>query len=324
MVFRNILRRIIISIPLLLGISLISFFIISLAPGDYLSTLSMNPQISQETIERMRIKFALDKPVITQFFYWLWRILHLDLGESFFYRMPVADLIFSRATNTLILAVCSIFFAWILGIPIGIFSAMKKDTFIDRLIQTISLFIMSVPTFFLAFLGLLFAAKTGFLPAGGTISSLYSTLSPVERLSDRFSHLIIPVIVLGSPTMAMLIRLMRNYFLDALSSEYIIAAKARGLKKRSVFFKHALRNSINPFITIFGYEIGSILSGAALTEAILNLQGLGTLLLKAVLSQDIYLIMGGILVGSVLLIFGNLIADILLTISDPRVKVEVS
>lgn len=322
MILKIIRRRIILIFPMIVGITFISFAFISMAPGDYLSTLKMNPLISPETIEEMRRKFGLDKPFYIQYLYWLWRVIHLDMGESFFYRARVIDLISSRALNTVILSVSSIFFAWLIGIPLGIFSAIKKDTFLDRSIQFFSFVWMSFPSFFLAFLLLLLAVKTGFLPPGGTISSYYYLLSPAEKVYDRILHLILPTAVLSSISMAGIIRLMRGYYIQALNDNSVLFARAKGLPLRRVYFLHALRLAINPFITLLGYEISTLLSGAALVETVLNLQGLGTLMLKAVLSQDLYLIMGGVLTSSVLLMIGNLIADILLIFADPRTRME--
>jgi len=322
MLLKVVIRRILLIFPMLIGITFISFAFISMAPGDYLSTLKMNPLISPETIEEMRRKFGLDKPFYLQYLYWLWRVIHLDLGESFFYRAKVIDLISSRAFNTLILSLSSIFFAWLIGIPLGIISAIKKDTIIDRIIQTFSFVWMSFPSFFLAFLLLLLVVKTGILPPGGTISSYYYLLSPVEKVYDRILHLILPTAVLSSISMAGIVRLMRGYYIQALNENSVLFAKAKGLPLLRVYFVHALRLAINPFITLLGYEISSLLSGAALVETVLNLQGLGTLMLKAVLSQDIYLIMGGVLTSSLLLMLGNLIADILLLFADPRARME--
>lgn len=322
MIGKVIVRRILTIIPMIIGITFISFIIVSLAPGDYLSALKMNPQISPETVEELRVKFGLDKPVYIQYLKWLWCVIHFDMGKSFFYRADVKDLIASRTLNTLILSISAMFFAWIVGIPLGIICAIKKDTFIDKTIQLIAFIWMSFPSFFLAFLLLLFAVKTGWFPPGGTISSYYFLLSPIEKFYDRMCHLVIPAFVLGSISMSGIVRLMRGYYLQALQESSVLYAKAKGVPSPRVYFIHALRLAINPFITLFGYEIGNLLSGAALVEAVLNLQGLGTLLLKAVMSQDIYLIMGGVLMGSILLMMGNLIADILLSIADPRMEIK--
>lgn len=319
---RFILKRLVHMIPLMLGITFISFMIISMAPGDYLTTLKMNPQISPETIERLERDFGLDKPVYIQYLKWLWQTLHLNLGESVAYRIGVVDLISSRALNTIILAGASIIFTWSLAIPIGIAVAYWQNSIFDRLLSFFSFVGMAIPNFFLAFLLLFFALKTGWFPVGGSFSHNYDTLSLWGQFTDRVHHLILPVIVLGTSGMAGLMRLMRGNILEIKNSDYARTARAKGLSEPVIIFKHVLRNALNPFITLAGYELGNLLGGAALVEAVLNLQGLGSLMLQAVLAQDVYLIMGSLLIGALLLVIGNLMADIALTVVDPRIKME--
>ncbi|MDH3975469.1 MAG: ABC transporter permease [Deltaproteobacteria bacterium] len=317
-----VLKRLLHMVPLLLGITFLSFIIISLAPGDYLSTLKMNPQISEETINRLEQEFGLDKPVYIQYVKWLWQIVHLNFGDSIAYRVDVLSLIMSRAFNTIILSAASIIFAWSLAIPIGIAVAYWQNSFLDRFLSLIAFFGMAIPNFFLAFLLLYFALKTGWFPVGGSFSYDYDSLTLWGKFTDRLYHLILPVIVLGTSGMAGLMRLMRGNILEIKNSDYVRTARAKGLGEGVIIFKHVLRNALNPFITLAGYELGSLLGGAALVEAVLNLQGLGTMMLQAVMGQDIYLIMGSLLIGALLLIIGNLIADITLTLVDPRIKME--
>ncbi len=317
-----ILKRLIHMIPLMLGITFLSFIIISLAPGDYLTSLKMNPQVSEDTIRRLEQQFGLDKPLYIQYLKWLWQVLHLNLGDSIAYRVDVLSLILSRTFNTVILSVASIVFAWSLAVPIGIAVAYWQNSLFDRILSFVAFFGMAVPNFFLAFLLLYFALKSGWFPVGGTFSHEYDTLTFFGKITDRAHHLILPVIVLGTSGMAGLMRLMRGNILEIKNSDYVRTARAKGLSEPVIIFKHVLRNALNPFITLAGYELGSLLGGAALVEAVLNLQGLGTMMLQAVLGQDIYLIMGSLLIGAVLLIVGNLVADITLTIVDPRIKME--
>ena len=319
---RFILKRLIHMIPLLLGITFLSFCIISLAPGDYLSTLKMNPQISEDTIRRLEADFGLDKPLYLQYIKWLWQILHLNFGDSIAYRVDVLSLIMSRAFNTVILSIASILFAWSLAIPIGIAVAYWQNSLFDRILSFLAFFGMAIPNFFLAFLLLYFALKTGWFPIGGTFSYEYDSLSLFGKFADRAYHLILPVIVLGTSGMAGLMRLMRGNILEIKNSDYVRTARAKGLSEPVIIFKHVLRNALNPFVTLAGYELGSLLGGAALVEAVLNLQGLGTMMLQAVMGQDIYLIMGSLVIGAVMLIVGNLTADVTLTIVDPRIKME--
>jgi len=319
---RFVLKRLLHMIPLLLGITFLSFIVISLAPGDYLSTLKMNPQISEDTINRLASEFGLDQPLHMQYFKWLWQVLHLNLGESISYRVAVIDLISSRAFNTIILSAASITFAWLLAIPTGIAVAYWQNSIFDRILSFLAFFGMAVPNFFLAFLLLYLALKTGWFPVGGSFSYDYDSFTLWGKIADRAYHMILPVIVLGTSGMAGLMRLMRGNILEIKNSDYARTARAKGVSETVIIFKHVLRNALNPFITLAGYELGSLIGGAALVEAVLNLQGLGSMMLQAVMSQDIYLIMGSLLIGAILLIVGNLLADVTLTLVDPRIKME--
>ncbi len=317
-----IIRRLIVSIPLVLGITLISFLIIQAAPGDYLSALKMNPQISPETVERLRKSFGLDQPVLLQYFHWLWRVLHLDLGISFAYRAPVADLIASRAFNTFLLSLASICVTWSLAFIIGIFTAWRKNKPEDKILMGASYLFMYTPGFLIAFLLLFAASRSAYFPLGGTYSPEYFFMSVPQKIIDRLYHLVLPVIAMSVPSASYLFRLVRSNFLEFINETFVTAARAKGLSERRVILLHVMRNALNPFITLLGFEFATVLSGAALIEIILNLQGLGTLLLKAVLAQDLYLIMGSVLMGSVLLVIGNMFADAALAVVDPRVRVE--
>ncbi len=313
------LRRLAHMVPLLLGITFLSFFVINLAPGDFFSTLKMNPSIRPETIAELQRQFGYGEPLLTRYFKWLWRALHCDLGMSLAYRVNVAELIGMRVVNTVILSVTSMVFTWSLAIPIGILVALRPDSFTDRVLSFVAFFGMSVPNFFLAFLLMYAALQTGWFPVGGSTSIDYDSLGAGGRLLDRAHHLILPVIVLGTSGMASLMRLMRANILEMKRAEFLLTARAKGLPERVVVLKHILRNALNPFITLAGYELGSLLGGAALVEAVMNLQGLGTLMLDAVRSLDIYLVMASVLVGSLLLLIGNLFADVALTLVDPRI-----
>ena len=319
---RLIIKRLLHFIPLLFGITLLSFLVIQMAPGDYLTILKADPKMSPELIEQLRREFGLDQPVLVQYGRWLWQVAHLNLGQSVAYRVDVLDLIGSRAVNTLILSLASILFTWSLAIPMGIVAAVKQNTTLDRGLSFMAFVGMSLPSFFLAFLMLYVALKTGWFPIGGTYSPDYDGYTAWGKALDRAEHLVVPVFVLGVGGMAGLMRLMRANILEIMNSDYVRTARAKGLSRRAVIFKHILRNALNPFVTLAGYELGALLGGAALVESVLNLQGLGTLMLQAVLAQDLYLIMASLLIGAVLLIIGNLLADIVLTRVDPRIRLE--
>lgn len=316
---RFVVRRLVQMVPLLLGITFVSFVVIELAPGDFFATLALNPSISPEVVEEMKREFGYGEPLLVRYGHWVWQAAQLDLGMSIAYRVGVLELIGSRALNTMILAGASMIFTWALAIPIGVIVALRPGSAVDRVLSFAAFFGMSVPNFFLAFLLMYLALETGWFPVGGTTSLDYPLLGPWEKLADRAAHLVLPVIVLGTSGMASLMRLMRSNILEIKSSEYVRTARAKGLPESVVIGKHVLRNALNPFVTLAGYELGTLLSGAALVEAVMNLQGLGALMLEAVRSLDLYLVMGSVLMGSVLLLVGNLLADLALTVVDPRI-----
>lgn len=313
------LRRLLHMIPLLLGITLISFVALNLAPGDFFSTLKMNPSISPETIHQLEHEFGYGQPLLVRYGKWLWRVLHLDLGVSVAYRVNVAELIAARVVNTIILALASLLFTWSLAIPIGILVALRPNSVSDRLLSFLAFFGMSVPNFFLAFLLMYAALATGWFPIGGSTSIHYDSLRLWGRIADRADHLVLPVIVLGTSGMASLMRLMRANILEIQRADFVLTARAKGLPERLVVAKHILRNALNPFVTLAGFELGNLLGGAALVEAVMNLQGLGTLMLEAVRALDVYVVMASVLIGSLLLLLGNLLADLALTWVDPRI-----
>jgi len=319
---KYIIRRFIQFIPLIFGMTLVSFFIIQLAPGDYFTQLKMNPEISVETIENLRKDFGLDKPAIVQYFYWLKNVVTFNLGQSFAYHVPVSFLIKQKLKNTLALSFFSIFVTWIISIPLGIYVALKEGKWQDRVFSFVAYVGISLPSFFIAMLLVFFAARTMILPVGGTTSIFSLNVSPWVRFIDYLKHLILPGLALSLAGIGSLFRLMKNNFLETLGKPYITAAYAKGLSESKILYKHALRNAINPMITIFGYELSGILSGAALVEIITSWPGMGRLMLDAVLSQDLYLVMASLLIGGVLLIAGNLVADILIAFADPRIRLK--
>lgn len=315
-----IFRRLLQAIPLLLGITIISFLIIQLAPGDPLTRLQMNPEISTVTIDQLRIRFGLDKPLIVQYFKWLGGLLRFDLGISFTYQVPVILLIKERLLNTLLLSIVAMLIVVLLSIPLGIFCATHQYKWTDQLLSGLSFVGISLPTFFFAFLLLYLASVTGWLPTGGMTDVTHSEYSLWYKFIDYAKHLVIPVVVLAGASIAGMLRIMRANMLDELHLPYVTMARAKGLSEKRTIYKHALRNAVNPMVTIFGYQLSGLLSGAALTEIIISWPGLGRLILDALLQQDIYLVMASLLVSSVLLILGNLIADILLAWIDPRIR----
>ena len=317
--FKYILKRILQVIPLLILVSLISFFIIRLSPVDPLAELRLNPSISQETLSKEMKRLKLDKPIYIQYASWAKSFVQGDLGYTSAGE-KVSTKLKERSPNTLLLTSIVIFMTWIVGIPLGILAAIKKETAFDRILTVISSVGMAIPSFFFAILMLIFAVKTGWFPVGGLTSYDFNEMSFCGKVMDLSKHLFLPVIVLFTISLSGLQRQMRANMLEVLDSDYVKFARAKGLSENKVIFKHALRNAINPMITLLGFEFAGLLSGAALTEYVFQFPGLGRLILEAVMKSDINLVMASLMMGTIMLILGNLIADILLMIADPRIR----
>jgi len=317
-----IVRRILVAIPLLICISFLTFLLIQMTPGNYFDSLKLDPQVSPETIARYEQLYHLDQPLLVQYGYWIKGLLHLDFGYSFFYNFPVSKVIASRLYNTFILSLASLLLTWLVAIPLGIWASVSRGRWIDKLLSFCSFAGLSLPSFFLAMLLLYFASQWGILPLGGMRSPNFEELTPLGQFLDFLRHLIIPTVVISLGAIASLQRIMRSNMLDILGQQYILMARAKGLPERRIIYHHALRNAINPLITIFGYHLSDLLSGAALIEIICSWPGMGTMMLTAVRAKDVYLVMAGMLMGGVLLLLGNLISDILLAWADPRIRYE--
>lgn len=319
--FKYIFKRILQVIPLLILVSLISFFIIRLSPVDPLAELRLNPSISQETLNKEMKRLKLDKPIYIQYISWAKSFVKGDLGYTSAGE-KVSTKLKERIPNTLLLTGIVIFMTWVVGIPLGVLSAIKKETAFDRILTVISSIGMAIPSFFFAILMLIFAVKTGWFPVGGLTSYDFNEMSLLGKIVDLSKHLVLPVIVLFTISLSGLQRQMRANMLEVLDSDYVKFARAKGLSEGKVIFKHALRNAINPMITLLGFEFAGLLSGAALTEYVFQYPGLGRLILEAVMKSDINLVMASLMMGTIMLILGNLIADILLMIADPRTRAK--
>jgi peptide/nickel transport system permease protein len=322
MMLRYVIRRLVVSLPLLLMMTLLTFVLMQKTTGGFYALLRLDPQISEETINRYIQMYQLDKPVLVQYKQWVWNLLRGEFGYSFYYNVPVVTLISGRMWNTFILSFCSIVLTWAIAIPLGIIAAVHHNRWVDRVIQLLSYVGLATPSFFLAMLLLFWASRTGVLPLGGMHSAQYDDLSFLGKVWDLLRHLAIPTVTLSVGSIGSLQRIMRGNMLEVLRQQYILTARAKGLPESRVIYRHALRNAINPLITLLGYEFSSLLSGAALLEIICSWPGLGALMLTAVRSKDIYLVMASFMMGSILFLMGNLLADILLARMDPRIRYE--
>jgi peptide/nickel transport system permease protein len=317
-------KRVLQGVLTLLLASALSFAIIQLTPGGFLSTLELNPKISQETRDQYIALFGLKDPPVVQYFKWLWQVVtRFDFGTSFTYFRPVSSLLLERIPATLLVSIVSIVLTWAIAIPLGILGAVKQNQFIDKILRVISYIGQGFPSFITALLLLVIAQNLSpWLPVGDMTSINHSELSPIGKVLDLAWHMILPVFALTITGFAGLQRLMRGQLLDVLRQDYIQTARAKGLPENKVIYVHALRNAINPLITLLGFEFSSLLSGAFIAEFFFNWPGLGRLILQAVQAKDLYLVMGSLMMGAAMLIIGNLLADLLLKVVDPRIKLE--
>lgn len=320
--WQYLLKRLLHLIPLLLGVSLLTFLLMSLTPGDYYTTLSQNPQISPEKLAELRSKMHLDKPWYVQYLFWLKGAVRGDLGYSIAYKIPATELILARLWNTFVLSFAATVLVWVVAVPLGIWAAVKKDTWVDRGCSLIAFVGLSVPEVLLALLALLFAAATGWFPVGGVQSALYDLMTPAQQFWNRLHHLVLPTIVLAASSLAGIMRQMRSNLLDTLRSEFVTTARAKGLGEGRVIYQHALRNAINPLLTIFGYSLAGLLSGAFIVENIMAWPGLGRLTLEALFAKDYQLVVATVVMATGLLVAGNFVADLLLAWSDPRIRLK--
>ena len=344
--FAFILRRLLSLIPLLIGVSLLVSILMYLSPGDFLTQAKaardIDPAIIEQQERQLGLVDAEGEPTAwyVRYGHWMANIspikygpwigepdegLHFGwpyFGESWTYKVEVLTLLKQRVPATFILSLTSILFAWSVAIPLGVLAAIYKDSIFDRISALLAYAALSIPEFFLAILAVYFAAITGIFPEGGrsSVESEFYSFGP--RMLDYAYHLILPTIVLGIGSVAGMMRIMRANFIDYMQAEFATTARAKGLRERVIMFKHVLRNAINPLITSFGYAFASLLSGALLVENVMNYPGLGQLIYDALIREDQYVVMAGVLIGVVMLVFGNLLADLLLGWSDPRIRLE--
>jgi peptide/nickel transport system permease protein len=318
------IRRLLAAIPLIIFVTFFTKAMLVMSPGNFLDELRLKPNISRDYLERMEQKYHLDsKNVFERYWYWLKPAVRGDLGDSFITSAPVTTLIGNRVLNTLMLTGAALVFSWALAIPLGVFAGVYRNRWVDKLCSFISFFGLSIPSVFFSLLLILFAAKTGWFPAGGIHDQInWDYMNGWQRLMDTLWHLVLPTIVLGTLGMAQYMRQMRSEMIETMSQDYIRTARAKGLSQRRIIFRHALGNAINPLVTLFGLSLAYLLAGALLTEYIFAWPGLGTLVYEALRDKDEPLVMAAVTMLVVMLVVGNLIADLLLAVIDPRIRVE--
>jgi peptide/nickel transport system permease protein len=259
---------------------------------------------------------------IEGFFSWFFNAVTGDFGRSYKFNRPVFGIIAERLLNTLILSIAALTIAYGIGIPLGIFAAVKPNSAIDHSAGMLAFIGLSVPTVFSALLAVLFATYTGWFPIGDMRSLDYNEFGFLGKMKDRIHHLFLPAVVIGTSAMAGYMRQARGNMIEALSQDYVRTARAKGVSHNNVLFKHAFRNAVNPLVTLFGYSLASLLSGSLLVEIVMNWPGLGRLVFEAISAKDEPLVLASVLISTLLLVFGNLVADLLLAVVDPRVRLS--
>jgi peptide/nickel transport system permease protein len=324
---RYVIKRLIYMIPTLIGMSIIAFMIIQLPPGDYLSSMLASMadagiNINEEQIARYREIYGLDDPLLLQYWKWISGIIfHWDFGYSFEWKRPVWDLVVERLAPTLSITVVALLFVWIVSIPIGIYSAIRRHSIGDYAFTLLGFIGLAIPNFILA-LSLMYDA---YRYMGQTVGGLFSQQyidAPWSwaKVSDLLSHLWIPIIVIGTNGTAALIRILRANLTDELSKPYVITARAKGLPEYRAVLKYPVRIALNPFVSAIGWVLPELISGVTITAIVLNLPMMGPLLLRALTVQDMYLAGSIILLLGVLTLIGMLISDLLLAVLDPRIR----
>lgn len=319
------IKRVLFMIPLLLGITVICFFVMRLAPGSPTDLQTqMNPKASAEMKERLMSMYELDKPIHVQYWSWLKKLGRGDLGTSFSSdHRPVSDKILERLPITILINFLSLLIIIAVAVPIGVLSAVHQDSLFDKVTAVFVFIGFAVPTFWLALLLMIFfGISLGWLPISGLRSLNYEYLNAWGQLVDLAKHLILPVFISAFGGLAGLSRYMRANMLEVIRQDYILTARAKGLSERQVIYKHALRNALLPAITILGLSIPGLIGGSVIFETIFAIPGMGQLFYMSVMARDYPTVMGILLIGAILTLVGNLIADVSYALADPRIRIS--
>lgn len=320
---KYIAKRLLGLIPTLIGITLISFFVMHLAPGRPTDIqTSMNPKVSYEARLRLEKLYGLDKPVYIQYIEWVKRFVRLDFGRSYMDDRRVSEKIAERIPITLLINSLAIVLTLAIGIPLGVISAIKRGRLPDR-ISTIFVFIgFSVPEFWLALLLMnLFCITLGWLPVSGIVSLDFETFSILGKVLDMARHLVLPIAIATFGSLAAISRYMRTEMVGIMEQDYIRTARAKGLRETQVIYKHALKNALLPVITILGLSVPGLIGGSVIFESIFAIPGMGRLFYESVMARDYPVIMGVLSIGAMLTLLGNFLADIAYSCADPRIRI---
>ena len=315
-------RRMVHGALLLVSVSVLCFLFTDLAPGNFFDEMKLNPQISSDTVAALRSQYGLDRSLPVRYGRWVKSVMQGAWGYSFAYNSPVRGLILLRARNTLLLTGCATLIAWLIAVPLGVWTASRAGSWTDRVCMSGTSFFLAVPEMVVV-LGLLyFVIRSHALPAGGMMSRGFEQFGFAEQVVDLLKHLIVPVVALVLASSPILVRHVRASMIEVLTAPFISAARGHGISPARILFRYALPAGANPMISLFGLSLAGLLSGSLLVEVITGWPGLGPLLLEASVSRDLYVVIGVVMSSTVFMITGNLLADALLVAVDPRVRTE--
>jgi peptide/nickel transport system permease protein len=316
----RIARRTLRGLLLLLGVSVLAFALLSAAPGNFFDDLKLNPQVSPGTVAALKTQYGMDRPLPVRYLRWLGSVASADFGYSLSYHCPVGSLMWVRARNTLLLTSLATVLAWFVSLPWGMLEALHRGGWVDRLGGAVTAVLLAVPDVLLGLLLLLLAARTGWFPTGGMGSADLGNAALPERFRDLVVHLFLPTLALALGAVPVLVRHVRSGMIGVLTSPYIEAARGHGIPRWRLLYRHALPAAMNSLISLLGFSIGTLLSVSLLMEVVLSWPGLGPLVLEAILARDEYVVIAAVMLSSMFLVIGNLLADLLLYWSDPRIR----
>jgi peptide/nickel transport system permease protein len=319
---RHLLRRGAHTVWLVLAVSLLSFLMLALAPGDFFTDMRLNPQIAPATVQALRERYGLDDPLPARYLRWLSSTVRGDFGFSFAYNTPAASLLWPRAQNTLLLTIPATLVAWLLAVPLGVRAAAARGGWIDRLSSGATSLLLAIPDLLLPLLLLAVAVRTGWLPTGGMRSPGAADAGSAAQIRDVAAHMLLPVCALTATILPIVFRHVRSTMAAALDAPPVRAARGHGIPRRRILVRHALPLAANPLLSLLGFSIATLLSASLLVEIIMGWPGLGPLLLEAILARDVHLVIGAVMFSTAFLVAGTLVADALLLAMDPRIRLE--
>jgi len=314
------LRRLLRAALLLIGVSVLCFLFTEMAPGSFFDEMRINPQISPETIQALRAHYGLDQSLPVRYIRWARSALHADLGYSIAYNVPVAPLLWERTKNTLLLTATATVLSWLVSVPFGLWAGARRGGWLDRAITVISSLLVALPEVVIAIALVAIAVRWRIGPVGGMESSGFEELSQWAKLRDFVEHLALPAVILALAESAVIVRHVRTSAIEVLDASYIQSARGLGIRGSRLLFRHVLPAAANPAISLFGFSLAGLISGSLLVEVICGWPGLGPLVLDATLARDLYVVIGGIMFSALFMASGNLIADVMLMVFDPRIR----